>query len=89
MPFRAAQFQGLKDERRDVHVTCLAAVGDLLHLHEAVAGGVPRLVGFGLLLELTLEIGLALLELALRTRRLSGLAMQRPRHEHEGKDADG
>ena len=40
---RAASAAGRRS--RDVHVARLAAVGDLLHLHEAVAGGAPRLVG--------------------------------------------
>ena len=63
MSLRAAQLQRLKDEGRDVEVTRLAAVGDLVHLHEAVARRAPGLVGLGLLLELTFEIGRALLEL--------------------------
>ena len=63
MAFGAAQLQRLKDERRDVQVTRLAAVGDLVHLHEAVARGAPGLVGLGLLLELALEVGRTLLEL--------------------------
>ena len=69
IPFRAAQLERLEDERRDLQVTRLAAVGDLVHLHEAIARGTPRLVGLGLLLELALEIGRALLELTRRTTR--------------------
>jgi len=70
VPLRAAQLQRLEDERRDVDVTHLAAVGDLLHLHEAVAGGAPCLVGVGLLLQLTIEVGRALLERPAGARRL-------------------
>ena len=47
---RAAQLQRLKDQRRDVEVAGLAAVGDLLHLHEALARGAPGRVGLRLLL---------------------------------------
>ena len=60
-PFGAAQLQRLEDEGRDVEVTHPAAVGDLVHLHEAVARGAPGLVGLRLLLQHAIEVRLALL----------------------------
>ena len=62
--FCAAELQRLKDESGDVEVANLAAVGDLLHLHEAVARRPPDLVGLRLLLQLTVEIRLTLLNCA-------------------------
>ena len=64
MSLGAAQLQRLEDERRNVQVTHPAAVGDLVHLHEAVARRAPRLVGLRLLLQHAIEVGLALLELS-------------------------
>ena len=91
----AAQRERLKHKGGDVHIAHLAAVGDLLHLHDAVARGAPGLVGVGLLLELALEVGRTLLELirpVAPKRRGSGcselrrscLAVQRPRSKSEG-----
>ena len=80
---RAAQLQRLEHERRDVEIAGLAAVGDLLHLHEAVARRPPGLVGLGLLLQHALEIGRPLLEL----RRL--LASDAPGASASDREADG
>src|SRR5262249_23564954 len=66
VPLRAAELQRLEDERGNLQVTRSAAVGDLLHLHEAVARGAPRLVGLGLLREHAIEIRLALRRLLRR-----------------------
>src|SRR5262249_19242727 len=74
MSLRAAQLERLKDESRDLHVAGAAAVGDLLHLHEAGTRSAPRLVGLGLLLEHPLEVGLTL-------RRRRFLAAERDRAE--------
>jgi hypothetical protein len=63
MALCTAQLQRLKHERRDVQVTRPAAVGDLVHLHEAVARRAPGFVRLGLLLELAVEVGGPLLKL--------------------------
>jgi hypothetical protein len=56
MTLRAAKIQRLEDERRNVEVADAAPVADLRHLHDAVAGPAPCLVGLGLPLDLAVEV---------------------------------
>ena len=62
---RPAQPERLEYERGNVEIARLAAVGDLLHLHEAFARGAPRPVGVGLLPHHVLGVGPRFAELAL------------------------
>ena len=57
---RAAELQRLEDKCRDVEIAYAAAIGDLLHLHDAVARGAPGPVRVRLLLQHSLEVGLPL-----------------------------
>ena len=54
--FGAARLERLEDERGNVEIARAAAVGDLLHLHDALARRAPRPVGLGLLPQQPLEV---------------------------------
>jgi hypothetical protein len=45
-----------EDERRHIQIAGAAAIGDLLHTHEAVARRAPLAVGGSLLIQLFLEV---------------------------------
>ena len=63
--FRPAQMERLEDKRGNVQIARLASVGDLLHLHDALARGAPRHVRVGLLPHQILGVRLRVPELPL------------------------
>ena len=69
MRARPARLQRLEHERGDPEPARAARVRDFFHAHHAVAGGAPRAIGRGLLLELALEVRARRRRLFLRGER--------------------
>src|SRR5207249_11484039 len=78
MALWAANGERLKHEGGNIEIADRAPIGDLVHLHDAVACRAPCLVGLGLLLKLAVEVGLA--------RRI--LPAKRDRCEDQCKQGD-
>src|SRR5262249_8586400 len=80
-----AELQRLKDEGRHVEIAHPGTVGDLVHRHEAFAGGAPFPIGFGLLLEIAREIAGPPLKAAL-TGEVEGETRQKKEDESRPVD---
>src|SRR5438552_1260221 len=82
---RSAEIERLKYERGNIQIADPAAVGDLLHLHVAVARRPPFRVGLRLVAKILLEVADAILG-----RRAivfgSGLAAKRRRGDQNGRE---